>query len=74
MPNINKAFMCHTFPCTIKLTINKGSIVYENGKMVNTEKESNLNGFIIVKRVRRIHHPFFRMINSYVREFYTKVE
>ena len=42
--------------------------------MVKTEKESNLNGFIIVKRVRRIHHPFFRMINSYVREFYTKVE
>ncbi len=32
-------YMGHTFPCAIKLTINKGSIVYENGKMVDENRK-----------------------------------
>lgn len=31
-------YMGHTFPCTIKLTMNKGSIVYEYGKIVNENR------------------------------------
>ncbi|WP_338448547.1 allantoinase [Niallia oryzisoli] len=31
-------YMGHTFPCAIKLTMNKGSIVYENGKIIDENR------------------------------------
>jgi len=34
-------YMGHTFPCQIKLTMNRGSIVYENGFIVDESRKGN---------------------------------
>jgi allantoinase len=31
-------YMGHTFPCSVKLTMNRGAIVYENGNMVDQQR------------------------------------
>ncbi|WP_404328577.1 allantoinase [Mesobacillus maritimus] len=34
-------YIGHTFPCSVKLTLNRGSIVYENGKIVDQQRNGN---------------------------------
>jgi allantoinase len=35
-------YIGHTFPCTIKSTIHRGRMIYENGKIVEEEREGKL--------------------------------